>query len=153
MFADNLTALRKAKKMTQTQFASEFNISSGTIGMWESGSRTPDVITMNRIAGFFGVPIDFLINGCPVSWEHQDLYDDFDRASDQTKIEMVEKMGIDCRVASSYFAAQQRQKAEKAATPKDGDPLTEEFNSYANQLNPDEMKLVLAQIKGILSNR
>ena len=36
-----LAALRAEKKMTQRELAKELNISSGTIGMYESGKRTP----------------------------------------------------------------------------------------------------------------
>lgn len=62
MFADNLKQLRKEKGMTQTQFASEFNIATGTIAMWETGKRTPDTETLKKIARFFNVSIDFLLD-------------------------------------------------------------------------------------------
>lgn len=62
MFSDNLKQLRKAKGITQTQFASIFNISSGTIAMWETGKRMPDTEMLRRIAQFFNVSIDFLLD-------------------------------------------------------------------------------------------
>lgn len=62
MFADNLKQLRKEKGMTQTQFASEFNIATRTIAMWETGKRTPDTETLKKIARFFNVSIDFLLD-------------------------------------------------------------------------------------------
>ena len=62
MFADNLKQLRKEKGMTQTQFASEFNIATGTIAMWETGKRIPDTETLKKIARFFNVSIDFLLD-------------------------------------------------------------------------------------------
>lgn len=62
MFADNLKKLRKSKGITQIQFAKEFNISSGTIAMWETGKREPDLDTIKRIAKFFGVSTDSLIS-------------------------------------------------------------------------------------------
>ena len=39
---EKLKALRKQKGLTQTQFAIDFNIATGTIGMWETGKRQPD---------------------------------------------------------------------------------------------------------------
>ncbi|MEE3451614.1 MAG: helix-turn-helix transcriptional regulator [Acutalibacteraceae bacterium] len=62
MFAENLKQLRKTKGLTQTQFASEFNISSGTIAMWETGKRMPDTETLKKIAQYFNVSIDYLLD-------------------------------------------------------------------------------------------
>lgn len=62
MFADNLKQLRKEKGMTQSQFASEFNIATGTIAMWETGKRTPDTETLKKIARFFNVSLDYLLD-------------------------------------------------------------------------------------------
>lgn len=62
MFSDNLKQLRKAKGITQTQFATEFNISAGTIAMWETGKRMPDTEMLRRIAQFFNVSIDYLLD-------------------------------------------------------------------------------------------
>lgn len=61
MFSQRLSELRKNKKLTQAEFARVFNIATGTIGMWESGKRTPDNETMKKIADFFDVSIDYLV--------------------------------------------------------------------------------------------
>ena len=42
MFAEKLKTLRKQKGLTQTKFAKDFNIATGTIGMWETGKRQPE---------------------------------------------------------------------------------------------------------------
>lgn len=62
MFAENLKNLRKSKGLTQVQFAQIFQISSGTIAMWETGKRTPDTETLKRIAQYFNVSIDYLLD-------------------------------------------------------------------------------------------
>lgn len=62
MFAENLKKLRKSKGLTQVQFAKEFNISSGTIAMWETNKREPDLETIKNIAKYFGVSTDSLIS-------------------------------------------------------------------------------------------
>lgn len=61
MFSERLKELRKKKGMTQIQFAEVFNISSGTIAMWETGKRKPDLETIKNIAEFFDVSVDYLI--------------------------------------------------------------------------------------------
>lgn len=60
MFAEKLKELRKEHNITQVKFAEIFNISSGTIAMWETGKRTPDIGTIQRIAKYFGVSVDWL---------------------------------------------------------------------------------------------
>jgi transcriptional regulator with XRE-family HTH domain len=61
LFAERLRELRKAARLTQVQFSAEFNISNGTVAMWETGKREPDFSTVISIADFFGVTVDYLI--------------------------------------------------------------------------------------------
>jgi transcriptional regulator with XRE-family HTH domain len=61
MFAENLKKLRKAKGLTQVQFAKIFNISTGTIAMWETNKRIPDTTMLIKIAEFFDVTVDYLL--------------------------------------------------------------------------------------------
>ena len=41
MFKIRLKELRESKGMTQRDFAADFGVSKGTVGMWESGAREP----------------------------------------------------------------------------------------------------------------
>jgi len=61
MFAEKLKTLRKQKGLTQTKFAKDFNIATGTIGMWETGKRQPDYNTLVKIAKYFDVSINYLL--------------------------------------------------------------------------------------------
>ena len=61
MFAQRLRELRKNKNITQIEFARQFNIATGTIGMWETGKRQPDYDTLLSIAKYFDVSIDYLL--------------------------------------------------------------------------------------------
>lgn len=63
MFAERLKELRKSQKMRQVEFAAIFNISSGTVGMWETGKRTPDIEMIKSIASYFNVSVDYLLGG------------------------------------------------------------------------------------------
>nr|DAW30405.1 MAG TPA: Repressor protein CI [Bacteriophage sp.] len=62
MFADKLRMLRKRKGLTQVQFAKDFDVSAGTIAMWETGKREPDFATTKRVADYFGVSVGYLID-------------------------------------------------------------------------------------------
>lgn len=53
--------MRKAKGITQIEFAKVFNIAKGTVGNWETGKREPDNETLLRIAEYFNVSVDYLL--------------------------------------------------------------------------------------------
>ena len=61
MFSDRLKKLRKDRGITQAEFANKFQISNGTIGNWEAGSREPDMQTLQKIADYFDVSTDYLL--------------------------------------------------------------------------------------------
>lgn len=53
-----LAILRAEKNMSQRALAKKLNISSGTIGMYESGKRTPPLSRAIEIAKLFNVPVE-----------------------------------------------------------------------------------------------
>ena len=53
--------LRIERGFTQAELAKKLNISRSTIGMYETGSREPDYETLEKIADFFNVDIDYLM--------------------------------------------------------------------------------------------
>lgn len=58
----NLYSLRKRHKLTQEQLAEELNVSRQVIAKWEKGESTPDLHYSMKIADFFGVTLDALVN-------------------------------------------------------------------------------------------
>lgn len=65
-FSEMLRNLRKERGLTQEALAKalsvgEFKISPSAVGMWEQGRREPDFDTLDLIADFFNVDIDFLL--------------------------------------------------------------------------------------------
>lgn len=54
-------ALRMASGLTQQELADKLKISRSTIGMYETGAREPDYDTLEEIADFFNVDIDYLL--------------------------------------------------------------------------------------------
>ena len=57
--AENLTALRKNKGLTQLELAEKFNYSDKAVSKWEKGDTTPDIETLQALADFYGVTIDY----------------------------------------------------------------------------------------------
>lgn len=60
-FQKMLKSLRTSKGLTQDELAKILKISRSTVGMYESGAREPDYETLESIADFFNVDIDYLL--------------------------------------------------------------------------------------------
>ena len=56
----NLSALRKAKGLTQQELAQQINYSDKSLSKWELGYALPSLDVMLDIANFYGVTIDYL---------------------------------------------------------------------------------------------
>lgn len=59
--AQNLKYLREQKRLSQKELAEEFGLSPSAIGMWEQGSRKPDIEAVICLAEYFGVTLDELV--------------------------------------------------------------------------------------------
>lgn len=60
-FQSVLKSLRKSNNLTQEDLAKALKVSRSTIGMYENGSREPDYETLEAIADYFNVDIDYLL--------------------------------------------------------------------------------------------
>ncbi len=58
-----LQRLRKEKGMTQAQVAELFDVSFKTISKWECGESLPEIPLLSKVAKYYGVTIDEIING------------------------------------------------------------------------------------------
>ena len=62
ILAQNLLELRKAASLTQMELAEKLNYSDKSVSKWEHGDSVPDIEVLARIAGFYGVTVDYLIS-------------------------------------------------------------------------------------------
>ena len=53
--------LRKKRSLTQEELAQELNLTQTAISKWEKEVAFPDVMTLKKIADFYGVSIDYLL--------------------------------------------------------------------------------------------
>jgi transcriptional regulator with XRE-family HTH domain len=58
--AENLTSLRKDRGLTQRDVAEKLSYSDKSVSKWERGELLPDLATLQELANFYGVTIDFL---------------------------------------------------------------------------------------------
>ena len=62
MFSIRLKELRQKHNLSQREFAEILKVSTGTVGNWEVGMREPDFKTLIKIANFFNVSCDYLLD-------------------------------------------------------------------------------------------
>lgn len=61
MFSERLKALRTKKCLTQNELANELGISNKTVSVYEKGTSLPSIETLENIATYFKVTIDYLV--------------------------------------------------------------------------------------------
>lgn len=61
MLGRRLTELRKEKKLTQTEIAEKLHMSRSTYAQYEVDRRVPEYATLEKIADFFDVSIDYVV--------------------------------------------------------------------------------------------
>lgn len=60
-FSDRLRSLRVASELSQSDFAKLIKLSKSSVNMYERGEREPGLDTLERIADYFNVDMDYLL--------------------------------------------------------------------------------------------
>jgi transcriptional regulator with XRE-family HTH domain len=58
-----LKLIRKQQKWSQLKVSMDLNISREALSHYENGKRSPDIQMLKNMSQYFGVSIDYLING------------------------------------------------------------------------------------------
>ncbi|MEW8957827.1 MAG: helix-turn-helix transcriptional regulator [Moorella sp. (in: firmicutes)] len=61
IFPERLKKLREDKGLSQREIARLLGFAPSTIAMYETNKRTPDPETLQKLADFFGVSVDYLL--------------------------------------------------------------------------------------------
>ena len=61
MFKEKLRYLRKHQELTQVEVAENLKINSATYSKYEQGITEPDIATIKKLANFFDVSVDYLL--------------------------------------------------------------------------------------------
>lgn len=64
MFYDTYTELCNERNVAPSKVARELGMSASAPGRWKDGS-TPDLVTAQKVADYFGVTIDYMVKGRP----------------------------------------------------------------------------------------
>lgn len=82
MFTERLKKLRKKEKLTQKDIARFLNISQPAYQQFESGKKKMNLETMEKLADYFNVSIDYLLGKTDIP--DLDLEIDIDNAIDNS---------------------------------------------------------------------
>lgn len=63
--ANNLTALRKSRNMTQADVAKALNYSDKSVSKWEHADSLPDIAILSALCDMYGVTLDYLTHADP----------------------------------------------------------------------------------------
>ena len=58
---NNISAIRKAKGMTQEELAAKLGVSPQAVSKWENNLSCPDITLLPEISKFFGISVDELL--------------------------------------------------------------------------------------------
>ena len=58
---DRLRALRRKKKLSQTQVAARLNLSKASVSGYENNTKTPSLDVLIQLSIFYGVTTDYLL--------------------------------------------------------------------------------------------
>lgn len=60
---ERITALRKEKKISQTELAKRLNVSRQAVSKWEQGTSSPDTDRLIQLAEILGTEVEYLATG------------------------------------------------------------------------------------------
>jgi transcriptional regulator with XRE-family HTH domain len=61
MLQVRLKELREREGISQYKLAADLGVAQSTVGMWENGKNKPEYATLNAIADYFQVSVDYLL--------------------------------------------------------------------------------------------
>ena len=77
MFSTRLAQLREELGLTRKEVAEKLNIDQTTYGKYELSKRQPDYDTLQKIASFYNVSVDYLLGRTNVRNSNNNVDEDF----------------------------------------------------------------------------
>ncbi|MCM1172709.1 MAG: helix-turn-helix domain-containing protein [Clostridium sp.] len=91
---NRLRQLREAKGKTQQDVASEVGLSIDTLCKVEQGKRSPSVVVVDLLSGYYQTTADYIISGCIYSVEETK---EMSKSILEQKCDLVEQLIDDIR--------------------------------------------------------
>lgn len=171
-FSDRLKYLRCQKKIDQKEFGKNFQLSKQTISAYEKGKAAPSLETLLRIADYFDVTTDYLLDrssysiNSPISAisERPD-YQTANSNSTKDLIDLVDTYGIMKvfqQLGAEFFKDEKSgekmealAKAKAALDKKNKTDISDDLKGLiiaANRLKPEQIDILRQLIKSMSEN-
>lgn len=87
---NKIRELRKSNKLTQGELAEVLNTTTSNVSGWECGKWQPDNDTLVKLANFFGVTIDYLLDRQSADVIERPPYD----ITDKQLLDLIKLYGV-----------------------------------------------------------
>ena len=171
-FSEILVYLRKRSGLSQQELADKLGLSRSIIGMYESNQRMPSLEVLEALADVFNVNVDFLIGhsddeeitktfrtNLAELIKNTNKFDLEAAGVNLYEVDLIIKGAIPLSLAEAYQLSEQLGESMDSMLGNDlpvdnnGNGQATEFIKLFNKLSSEQQSLVIAQIKGILSNQ
>lgn len=70
-FSDRLRSLRLSRSLSQQELSVQLGISKSSVNMYERAEREPGLVTLEKIADYFNVDMDYLLGNSNYTNKHE----------------------------------------------------------------------------------
>ena len=103
-FGERLRSLRMEKKLTLREFGKELEMSFSALGKYERNENQPDFETLEKIANYFDVTIDYLLGRSDIRTHDEYVYlSDVQHLGDKIKNAPPEIRGIATNIIDKVY--------------------------------------------------
>ena len=88
MLGARIATLRRAAGLSQGELARRLQVSVSAIGMYEQGRREPSAEILVSLSRVFGVSVDYLLTGQPLSQEQDTVASAMETALEHTQVQL-----------------------------------------------------------------
>lgn len=67
MLGERISLLRRRQGWSQAELATKIRVSPSAVGMYEQGRREPSLLVAVQLSRAFGVSVDYLLTGTPLT--------------------------------------------------------------------------------------
>lgn len=102
-FGERLRSLRTSKNLSQMDFAKQIKVSKSSVNMYERDEREPGFETLERIADYFNVDLDYLLGKSDYTCKIQPCTDTVPYITDSERLLLKKFRALDERGKSAVL--------------------------------------------------
>jgi transcriptional regulator with XRE-family HTH domain len=126
---ERLRELRKEMNLTQEELANKLNLTKANISKYETGRIEPNIETINFLAKFFNVSVDYLLGRTDVRSPHSDAENEL---TEEEK-ELLEKIKSDPELSILFHDLKSAPKKKIKQLLKTWEFVQEQFEEWDDE--------------------